>query len=66
MKTNGEDYLSCVLGRLPTRSVFYFMDYLIADTFTDSLARLTGDEQKSGQTTVVDLEVSDSRHHASP
>jgi len=25
------------------------MDFRIADTFTDSLARLTGDEQKSRQ-----------------
>lgn len=66
MKMNGEDYLSCVLGRLPTRIAFYFMDYLIADTFTDSLARLTGEEQKFGQTAVVDLQVSDSRTNASP
>lgn len=47
MKVNGEDYLSCVLGRLPRRSAFYIMDYLIADTFTDSLAKLTGEEQKA-------------------
>ena len=31
------------------------MDFLIADTFTDSLARLTGDEQKAVKTTTVDL-----------
>ena len=27
------------------------MNFLIADTFTDSLARLTGDEQKAVKTT---------------
>jgi hypothetical protein len=31
------------------------MSFRIADTFTDSLAKLTDDEQKFGQTTVVDL-----------
>ncbi len=33
------------------------MDFLIADTFTDSLARLTGDEQKAAKTTAFDLQV---------
>lgn len=33
------------------------MDYMIADTFTDSLARLTGDEQKAVKTTAFDLQV---------
>jgi len=33
------------------------MDFRIADTFTDSLARLTGDEQKSVKTTAFDLQV---------
>src|SRR6185312_15916521 len=33
------------------------MDFLIADTFTDSLARLTGDEQKSVKTTAFDLQM---------
>ncbi len=33
------------------------MDFLIADTFTDSLARLTGDEQKSVKTTAFDLQL---------
>src|SRR6478672_8852016 len=33
------------------------MDFLIADTFTDSLARLTGDEQKAVKTTAFDLQV---------
>ena len=33
------------------------MDFRIADTFTDSLARLTGDEQKAAKTTTFDLQV---------
>ncbi len=33
------------------------MDFLIADTFTDSLARLTCDEQKAMKTTAFDLHV---------
>jgi hypothetical protein len=33
------------------------MNFRIADTFTDSLARLTGDEQKAVKTTVFDLQV---------
>src|SRR6266851_7140547 len=33
------------------------MDFLIADTFTDSLARLTGDEQKVVKTTAFDLKM---------
>jgi mRNA-degrading endonuclease RelE of RelBE toxin-antitoxin system len=33
------------------------MDFRIADTFTDSLARLTGDEQKLVKTTAFDLQV---------
>jgi len=33
------------------------MELRIADTFTDSLARLTGDEQKAIKTTVFDLQV---------
>mgnify|MGYP000654555731 FL=1 len=33
------------------------MDVRIADTFTDSLARLTGDEQKAVKTTAFDLQV---------
>lgn len=33
------------------------MDFLIADTFTDSLAKLTGDEQKSVKTTAFDLQM---------
>ena len=31
--------------------------FLIADTFTDSLARLTGDEQKAVKTTAFDLQL---------
>ena len=33
------------------------MDFRIADTFTDSLARLTGDEQKAAKTTSFDLQL---------
>ena len=33
------------------------MNFLIADTFTDSLARLTGEEQKAVKTTAFDLQV---------
>ena len=33
------------------------MDFLIADTFTDSLARLTGEEQKAVKTTAFDLQL---------
>jgi len=33
------------------------MDFLIADTFTDSLARLTGDAQKAVKTTAFDLQM---------
>jgi len=33
------------------------VDFRIADTFTDSLARLTGDEQKGAKTTAFDLQV---------
>jgi ATP-dependent exoDNAse (exonuclease V) beta subunit len=34
--------------------------FLIADTFTDSLARLTGDEQKAVKTTAFDLQMNPS------
>ncbi|MBZ5501470.1 MAG: UvrD-helicase domain-containing protein [Acidobacteriia bacterium] len=33
------------------------MEFLIADTFTDSLARLTGEEQKAVKTTAFDLQL---------
>jgi hypothetical protein len=33
------------------------MDFLIADTFTDSLARLTDEEKKAAKTTAFDLQV---------
>ena len=33
------------------------MDFRIADTFTDSLARLTGDEQKAVKTIAFDLQL---------
>lgn len=36
------------------------MDLLIADTFTDSLSRLTGDEQKAVKTTAFDLHLNPS------
>jgi superfamily I DNA/RNA helicase len=34
------------------------MNFRIADTFTDSLARLTGEEQKAAKTTAFDLQLS--------
>ena len=33
------------------------MQFCIADTFTDSLARLTGEEQKAAKTTAFDLQL---------
>ena len=33
------------------------MEFLIADTFTDSLARLTGEEQKAVKTAAFDLQL---------
>jgi len=33
------------------------VNFRIADTFTDSLARLTGDEQKAAKTTAFDLQL---------
>ncbi len=33
------------------------MDFRIADSFTDSLARLTGEEQKAVKTTAFDLQM---------
>lgn len=33
------------------------MDFRIADTFTDSLARLTSEEQKAVKTTAFDLQL---------
>ena len=33
------------------------MNFLISDTFTDSLARLTGDEQKAVKTTAFDRQM---------
>jgi hypothetical protein len=33
------------------------MEFRIADTFSDSLARLTGDEQKGVKTTAFDLQL---------
>ena len=34
------------------------MEFRIADTFTDSLAHLTGEEQKAVKTTAFDLQIS--------
>lgn len=36
------------------------MNFLISDTFTDSLTRLTGDEQKAAKTTAFDLQMNPS------
>ena len=33
------------------------IEFRIADTFTDSLAKLTGEEQKSAKTTAFDLQL---------
>ncbi len=38
------------------------MEFRIADTFTDSLARLTGDEQKAVKTTAFDLQLNPVNH----
>ena len=38
------------------------MEFRIADTFTDSLARLTGDEQKAVKTTTFDLQLNPVSH----
>jgi len=38
------------------------MDFRIADTFTDSLARLTRDEQKAVKTTAFDLQLNQPNH----
>ena len=37
------------------------MDFRIADTFTDSLAKLSGDEQKAVKTTAFDLQMDPAR-----
>ena len=37
------------------------MEFLIADTFADSLARLTGEEQKAAKTTAFDLQLDPTR-----
>ena len=37
------------------------MDFRIADTFTDSLAKLTGNEQKSVKTTAPDPQLNPAR-----
>ncbi len=40
------------------------MEFRIADTFTDSLAKLTGDEQKAAKTTAFELQMNPA--HPSP
>ena len=42
------------------------MEFPIADTFTDSLARLTGDEQKAVKTTAFDLQLNPANPGMSP
>lgn len=42
------------------------MDFRIADTCTDSLARPTGDEQKAVKTGAFVLQLSESRSLATP
>ncbi len=37
------------------------MNFRIADTFTDSLAKLTGDEQNAVKTTAFDLQLNPTR-----
>src|SRR4029453_5176511 len=41
----------------PPRHDLPVMPFLIADTFTDSLGRLTGEEQKTVKTTAFDLQM---------
>ena len=41
------------------------VDFRIADTFTDSLAKLTGDEQKAVKTTAFDLQLNPLGHRLS-
>ena len=41
-------------------------EFRIADTFTDSLARLTGDEQKAVRTTAFDLQLNPAPKHSQP
>ena len=36
--------------------------FLIVDTFTDSLARLTGDEQKAAKTTAFGVQLNPANH----
>src|SRR5690348_10590084 len=44
-------------GRRCWRQATSVVEFRIADTFTDSLARLTNDEQKAVKTTAFDLQV---------
>jgi len=38
------------------------MDFRIADTFADSLTRLSGDEQKDVKTTAFDFQLDKAKH----
>ncbi len=42
------------------------MEFRIADTFTDSLAKLTGEEQKAAKTTAFDLQMNPATPLARP
>jgi len=42
------------------------MEFRIADTFTDSLARLSGDEQRALKTTAFDLQLNPANPGISP
>jgi len=42
------------------------MTFLIAETFTDSLAKLTGEEQKAVKTTAFDLQLATSHRSLAP
>jgi hypothetical protein len=42
------------------------MEFRIADTFTDSLSRLTGDEQKAAKTTAFDLQLNPGKVRQDP
>jgi mRNA-degrading endonuclease RelE of RelBE toxin-antitoxin system len=41
----------------PSDDPYGTIEFRIADTFTDSLARLTGDEEKAVKTTAFDLQL---------
>src|SRR5215208_5014603 len=45
------------MRREPVLKASGYMDFRIAATFTESLTRLTGDEQKAAKTTAFDLQL---------